>query len=122
MRDGALVSRRSRTAVAASPRDPHGRMNCESCGQPIVMFRVIPLTITPGRERAFIPMEPGFDPDRGIAPSHAATVGSARVCRVLPRGEVPGFGERPLLTHFAVCPARRAAATDARALAAGDAR
>jgi len=79
---------------------------CRDCGAPVVFVVVLVDEPKAGGANK-LPLEPSYDPDCGIAPSHAANLSRPPTrCRPLRRGEQPLPDERPALTHFATCPAR----------------
>lgn len=75
------------------------------CGAPIVLVLCIPEIPIAGKPRSHIPLDPDFDPDAGIRPSHAVSVGWT-TCRPLAAGETAAPNETPALIHFATCPHR----------------
>ena len=77
---------------------------CRECGAPVVFLRVI--ADEPKGPLKSAPFEPDYKPGLGTPPSHAAAGQSGTTCRPLRRGEHPAPDERPVLTHFATCPAR----------------
>lgn len=77
---------------------------CRDCGAQVVFLRI--LADEPRAQIKAAPFEPSYDPRCGIAASHAASGQSGKTCRPLRRGETPAPDERPVLTHFATCPAR----------------
>lgn len=78
------------------------------CGAQIVLVLVIPEQPRKGEKRKQIPLDPTYDPECGIPPSHAVSTGWT-TCRPLDRGDTPAPHEDPALTHFATCPHRRRA-------------
>ena len=94
---------------------PQGfQVACRDCRAPIVLVQIVPEVLSAGQRRRRIPLELDYDPanpptvdGRPLAPSHALTAGRTQ-CRPLHAGEDLAPNEYPALTHFAVCPVRRA--------------
>ena len=78
------------------------------CGRPIYLVQIIPTVLRKGERRAYVPLDPTYDPACGVPPSHATSLSWDR-CRPLGRGEDPASNENPALTHFATCPLRQRA-------------
>lgn len=88
---------------------------CDGCDAPIVLVLVVPELPTKGTKRRHVPLDVDFDVAlSSTAPSHALSAGRT-TCRVLTTDHPLASYEHPALTHFATCPARQRAHTEARA-------
>lgn len=85
------------------------KTRCRDCNAPITLVLLIPGRLVKGRARRFIPLDPTFDPDPGVRPSHAVSPGWT-TCRPVTAASPVTPSEHPALTHFATCPNRAAPA------------